>query len=233
MRGYAGSPLAFPQPRGGSAVSVTAPAEGPGRDASLVELDCVPSAGFPRHFHKDRGPFPPACPAARPPHPCSDAPASLSATLYVLAIVTERSATFQVDRPRQSGSLSGDGVELSAAALLWTRSVKERIQVVLSLLGFGVTRRSGAWPHRVRTAVSQGHPTPWRSPWSLPQAGAGPAPLPSSPLLSPQPEPPPPPLPGRSPPPRFGFPGSAFGHVDRRPSDPFKAQQVTPWRRPF
>lgn len=81
---------------------------------------------FPCHFHKDRGlvpsPFPSGSPSP-PPHGC---PTSLSATLYVLAILTERPATFHMERRRQPGSLSGDSVGPSAGTLLWARGVGVR-----------------------------------------------------------------------------------------------------------
>lgn len=81
---------------------------------------------FPCHFRKDRGLVPSPFPSGSPSPPPHGRPTSLSATLYVLAILTERPATFHMERRRQPGSLSGDSVGPSAGTLLWARGVGVR-----------------------------------------------------------------------------------------------------------
>lgn len=125
----------------------------------------MPSASFPCHFHKDRGPSPPPSPVARPPHPCTDAPASLSATLYVLAILTERPATFRVERLSARLFAWGQCGTNHPLPRRWTQSVTEPILVVLGLLDFGATCPSGATPGDNRCLSGPSNPVAF--PWGL------------------------------------------------------------------
>lgn len=106
---------------------------------------------FPCHFHKDRGLVPSPFPSGSPSPPPHGRPTSLSATLYVLAILTERPATFHMERRRQPGSLSGDSVGPSAGTLLWARGVGVR--------GRASSRRQrGSRPAGARGRLSPSHP---------------------------------------------------------------------------